>query len=113
MPSARRCGSPSIRKSGDGCTRAMTEPAPGSPELSVAMVCGAFGAPGQNGQWLGWLCFSVSSPTMTQERVIGSLRNSICVIHLHLGKHPLGKASIALPGLHSKFQQLRDSEDKR
>src|ERR1041385_7769678 len=60
---------------------------PSSLPFNVAITCGAFCAPGQNGQYPGWLCRSTSSPTMTQERVIGSLRNSML---------PLGKQRQAL-----------------
>src|SRR5947209_1508760 len=65
---------------------AVTGPAPWSAEFSVAMTCGALGAPGQKGQYPGCPCRSTSSPTMTQERVIGSLRNSM----LSLGKQRQG-----------------------
>src|SRR6266571_687876 len=65
---------------------AVTGPAPWSGEFSVAMTCGALGAPGQKGQYPGCPCRSTSSPTMTQERVIGSLRNSM----LSLGKQRQG-----------------------
>src|SRR5947209_15481662 len=61
---------------------AITGPAPWSTELKVVITCGADCDPGQNGQKPGCVCRSTSSPTITQERVIGSLRSSM----LSLGK---------------------------
>src|SRR5579864_2224726 len=87
MPSERRWGSPSMRYRGEGWTTAETAPAP---EFTLAMVCGAAEAPGQNGHEPEAVCCSASSPTMTQERVMGSLRNSM----LCLGKQRRGAASI-------------------
>src|SRR5258708_6642949 len=62
---------------GEGGQPAITGPAPCSPGGNDAITCGALVAPGQNGQRPSGACFSGSSPTITQERVIGSLRNSI------------------------------------
>src|SRR5215472_8942978 len=66
-----------MRYNGAGCTMAVTGPAPCSVGASVEITCGWLGEPGQNGQ-----CWSAprrpsSSPTMTHERVIGSLRSSM------------------------------------
>src|SRR5215510_10696053 len=66
-----------MRYNGAGCTMAVTGPAPCSVGARVVMTCGWLGEPGQNGQ-----CWSAprrpsSSPTMTHERVIGSLRSSM------------------------------------
>jgi hypothetical protein len=58
---------------------AITGLAPGSWELSVVITCGAVGDPGQKGQYPACCGFSESSPTITQDRVIGSLRNSMLI----------------------------------
>src|SRR5258708_4202381 len=75
-----------MRYRGAGCTIAEIGPPPNSLPFNVAITCGAFCAPGQKGQCPGWPWRSTSSPTMTQERVIGSLRNSML---------PLGKQTMA------------------
>src|SRR5438552_18073229 len=85
MPSERRCGSPSIRYRGEGCTMAITGPPPCSLAGSVEITCGWLGDPGQKGQPSDCRLLPSSLPTITQERVIGSLRNSI-----FLGKHLQG-----------------------
>src|SRR5471030_2269694 len=55
----------------------------------VVITCGALGDPGQKGHCPEWECRSVSSPTITHERVMGSLRSSM----LSLVNRPLLKRS--------------------
>src|SRR5579872_1488463 len=63
---------------------ALTCPLACSLDDKVAITCGACGDPGQNGQYPSAGRFrSPSFPTITHERVIGSLRNSMAI----LGKH--------------------------
>src|SRR5882724_5743069 len=80
MPSPSRLGSPSMRYKGAGCT---TERAAHPGEVSAGTeptTCGVSLLPAQNRQGATLdsnLSFSGSSPVMTHERVIGSLRNCI------------------------------------
>src|ERR1022692_4136994 len=79
MPSPRRVASPSIWYIGAGCTTARADHgAPGKPDM-LATSCSGSGESGQNrqkGSERGALS-ETSSPVMTQERVIGSLRSSM------------------------------------
>src|SRR5580700_2077707 len=77
MPSPRRPGSPSMRYSGVGCTTDRADH--GAPGLSgiAAITCTECAASLQNGQGHSDRGASTgSSPVMTHERVIGSLRSS-------------------------------------
>src|SRR5579872_581715 len=94
MPSERRCGSPSMRYSGEGWTIAITGPAPCSLGATVVMTWGWLGAPGQKGQCPSAWRRCSSSPTITQERVIGSLRSSISLLGKHLSGGSVNKGHL-------------------
>src|ERR1039458_2860475 len=100
MPSPRRPGSPSMWYSGVGCT---TERADHPTVLgTAAMTCVGSEESGQKRQTVsGWGAPSPeSSPVITQERVMGSLRSSI---------YQLNIAGEAASSNVSKFQRFKVS----
>src|SRR6266849_5847736 len=79
MPSARRDGSPSTRYNGVGWTMARADHGPPSTPGMLEIICAGAGESGQNWQKdsaRGALS-GTSSPVITHERVMGSLRNSM------------------------------------
>src|SRR3984957_16049226 len=79
MPSPRRVASPSIWYKAPGCTAERADQgAPENPDM-VAIICAGSRESGQNRQTdSARATFSgTSSPVITQERVIGSLRSSM------------------------------------
>src|SRR5690242_20048368 len=84
MPSPRRCGSPSMWYMGAGWTTARADQGPPSTLAMEETTWGGLPASGQKRQAAGSRrAASGVSPVITQERVIGSLRSSIC-----FRKHP-------------------------
>ena len=78
-PSPRREGSPSIRYKGKGWTTERADQGTPSTSVRVAMTCSGDAESAQNrhGEFARGGTSGTSSPVMTQERVMGSLRSSM------------------------------------
>src|ERR1700738_1595448 len=79
MPSPRRVGSPSIRYKGEGWTTARADHGPPSTPGMLETNCAAAGESGQKPQKDSerGVLSGTSSPVMTHDRVMGSLRSSM------------------------------------